>query len=417
MRRFVWFQRAAFFRRVPRHKKGWHTLIDSIAFRLYVKRVLREVRRHSSDTYIDRNIISEIEQRVLAETGGDTDEASVKAALKKMEPPKELGLQYRKFYKFSAERPDGFLLFEHFFTNIGAMALLLLTVLTVFRLFPQKEYVAYAVCAVAGVAAAFFAHRCFYNVHFTAATLWVPAFLLLYYPCKQSIAAARETGESFFALFFSYRYHIIFTVLIVMTAAFVATTAILHALAYLPKRKRAVACTVAAVLSAACLAGFVSYAFELRDTYNAQAVVCLSDMRESYSVYEQGGSIAAAQTAAAEQGELYERYAGIYVPANQRTSGSYERLLEIFALYDSDADALIQSYHPGYEPDKRTEPFAYGELGEKVASVKASVALLLQQESSGEPFKQLIEIEQRCHLLCTDFLSALSKAYNAWIYQ
>ena len=139
-------------------------------------------------------------------------------------------------------------------------------------------------------------------------------------------------------------------------------------------------------------------------------------MRESYSAYEQGGSIAAAQTAAAEQGELYERYAGIYVPANQRTSGSYERLLEIFALCDSDADALIQSYHPGYEPDKRTEPFAYGELGGRSPPSKLP-SLLLQQESSGEPFKQLIEIEQRCHLLCTDFLSALSKAYNAWIYR
>lgn len=393
-------------------------MIDSIAFRLYVKRVLREVRRHSSDTYIDRNIISEIEQKVLAETGGSADEAAVKAALKKMDPPKELGLRYRKFYKFSAERPDGFLLFERFFTNIGAMALLLLTVLTVFRLFPQKEYVAYAVCAVAGVAAAVFAHRCFYNAHFAAATLWVPAFLLLYYPCKQSIAAARETGESFLSLFFSYRYHIIFTVLIVMTAAFVAATAILHALAYLPKKRRAVVCAAAAALSAVFVVGFAVYAFELKDTYNAQATVCLSDMRKSYSAYAQGGDIADARATAAEQSELYERYAGIYVPANKRTTGSYERLLEIFALYDNGADALIQTYHPAYEPEKRAEPFEYDALAEKIASVKSSVKLLLDQESAAdEPFKRLIEVEDRCNLLCTDFLSTLSKAYDAWIYQ
>ena len=111
-------------------------MIDSVALTLYIKRVLREVRRHSSDTDIDRKIIGEIEERVLRLTGGRTDEESIRAALKKMEPASELGLQYRAEYKYSAEKPDGFLIFERFFSSIAAMALLLLTVFVVFRLFP-----------------------------------------------------------------------------------------------------------------------------------------------------------------------------------------------------------------------------------------------------------------------------------------
>ena len=100
-------------------------MIDSVALTLYIKRVLREVRRHSSDTDSDRKIIGEIEARVLRLTGGRTDEGSIRAALEKMEPASELGLQYRVEYKYSAEKPDGFLMFERFFEHCsdGAAAL------------------------------------------------------------------------------------------------------------------------------------------------------------------------------------------------------------------------------------------------------------------------------------------------------
>ena len=127
-------------------------LMKSAAYRLYTKRVLREVKRHSEDAYIDRNIKNEIAQRILELTNGKTDEVSVKTAIRQKEPARELGLSYRKFYKFSAERPDGFLLFERFFTNIAGMAILLITALCVFRMFPQVEYVAYAICALSGIA-------------------------------------------------------------------------------------------------------------------------------------------------------------------------------------------------------------------------------------------------------------------------
>ena len=392
-------------------------MIDSVALTLYIKRVLREVRRHSSDTDIDRKIIGEIEERVLRLTGGRTDEESIRAALKKMEPASELGLQYRAEYKYSAEKPDGFLIFERFFSSIAAMALLLLTVFVVFRLFPQKEYVGYAVCACAGVAAAFLAHRRFYNIHYALATIWVPAFLLLYYPCKHAIAAVRASGGSFLSAFFSYRYHVVFLVLIFITAAYTATTAILHAAAYLRGHKRVVSYLAAVVCSVGFLCGFFCYAVHLKGVYNAEASVCLAATQKSYEVYAAGGTIRQAQTDAKTLGDLYDRYAGIYVPSNRQTGGAYSSLLEMLDLYDSDVDSLILRYHPAYEPDKRPKNIQTEPIDEKVSEIKRRLTVLLAKDTGEEPFRSLIDVETCCDLFRQELLLALSDAYNAWIYQ
>ena len=393
-------------------------LMRSPAYRLYVKRVLREVKRHSEDAYIDRNIKNEIAERILDLTDGSTDEAAVKTALKQMEPARELGLRYRKFYKFSAERPDGFLLFERFFTNIAGIAILMITALCVYRMLPQVEYVAYAICALAGVAAAIFAHRAFYNIHFALATLYIPAFLLLYYPCKHSIADAVNGKGSFTELLFSHRYREIFITLIVMILAYTATTAILHAFSYMHKRGKIISVTASVILTIACVCGFAGYAYDLKDTYNTQAELQVSALRETYTNYQNGGPIGPVLVSAVKTMDLYEAYAGIYVPSIEQHSGSYFKLIDEFVYYDSGIDELIKLHNPAYDPTKRESPFAYETIEKKIADLKESVATLLASDPpEGEPFRLILMIEERCDLLHADLIATLKTCYNDWIYQ
>lgn len=394
-------------------------MIDTVAFTLYVKRVLREVRRHSSDTYIDRQIIGEIERRVLELSEGRTDEASVRAALKQMEPASELGYRYRAEYRSSAEKPDGFLLFETFFSNVAAMALLLLTVFVVFRLFPQKEYVGYAACAVAAACAAILAHKRFYNIHYSLATILIPAFLLLYYPCKHSIQAARAPGGSFLTSFFSYRYHIIFISLIVITIVYSAVTALLHAKTYLRSWVRTISILAAVLFLVACSAGFATYANHLKQVYHAEAEVCLAAARESFDGYLQNeqDALKAAEEDAGKIAELYERYAGIYVPADRQTGGAYEALLEMFEIWETGTESLIVHFHAGYDAEKRKNPIQTEPIDEKIRQVQDSVERLLNRTSDGEPFQQLLELESRCQHLQSELQTTVLEAYHQWIYQ
>lgn len=394
-------------------------MIDNVAFTLYVKRVLREVRRHSSDTYIDKQIIGEIENRVLELSEGHTDEASIRAALKKMEPAAVLGSRYRAEYRFSAEKPDGFLMFENFFSNVAAMVLLLLTVFVVFRLFPQKEYVGYAFCAIAAACAAILAHKRFYNIHYLLATILIPAFLLLYYPCKHSIGTARASGGSFLVLFFSYRYHIIYISLIVITAVYLAVTALLHAKAYLRKRLRMFSILATMFFLLACSIGFSVYACHLKQVYQAEAEVCLAAVRASFDAYLQDGenAINGAKEDAGKISELYERYAGIYIPADRQSGGSYEALLEIFEIWESGTESLIVHFHAGYEAEKRNTPIQTEQIDEKLHQVQDSVERLLNRTSEDEPFQQLLALESRCQLLQSELRATVSDAYHQWIYQ
>ena len=151
--------------------------------------------------------------------------------------------------------------------------------------------------------------------------------------------------------------------------------------------------------------------------YNAEASVCLAATQKSYEVYAAGGTIRQAQTDAKTLGDLYDRYAGIYVPSNRQTGGAYAALLEMLDLYDSDVDSLILRYHPAYEPDKRPKNIQTEPIDEKVSEIKRRLTVLLAKDTGEEPFRSLIDVETCCDLFRQELLLALSDAYNAWIYQ
>ena len=203
-----------------------------------------------------------------------------------------------------------------------------------------------------------------------------------------------------------------------MLLAYSLTTAFLHACAYLRKHGRIIAAVSAFAIALGSVGGFVGYAFALSDRYNAEAEVLIVSLRESYETYQNGGSTEAALDAAIAQSELYDMYAGIYLPSTEQYSGSYAKLLEEFAYYDANVDDMIRRHHPAYEPSKRPAPFAYDTLAQKIATLKESVAMLLHSNPpEGEPFRLLLQIEERSDMLYADLIATLKSCYNDWIYQ
>ncbi|MBQ1223338.1 MAG: hypothetical protein IIX84_03535, partial [Oscillospiraceae bacterium] len=249
---------------------------------LYIKRVLREILRHSDDRWIDIEIESELRNRF-----GDKPDAEAVASMPSW---RLVALNYRTKYFESIEAVDGFTpaSFKRFLRNFAAPALELLAAFVVFRLFPTTEYVAYIVCALAAIAAAIQQHVCFVKLRYMLVSMFVPPFLLLWYPAKAAASQASNLSGFFDQLFSEGNRYVL--ILILATIVFyTVTAAILHARDYADKPTRPAVAFGCIGLALAVVLGFSAYSAQRAKGFDRLSAVSFAELNSAYELYETTG--------------------------------------------------------------------------------------------------------------------------------
>ncbi len=389
-----------------------------IAFALYYKRVMRKVRRHTQDTHIDNRIQRELWEKVTSVTGDDPTEAQVRSALQQMGKPSDWGIYYRNLFSESGRRFDGFLLFEGFFTGIAPMALMLIVVFAVFRLFPQREYVAYGLVALGAIASAWHAHHNFLSMGYLAATVLIPSVLLLYYPVRDALVL---DGSSFISNLICYENRVILVSVLLLNALFILTICFFHALDYTYRPWRTAIASLSVVLCALLTAGLVFYGLNLKKDYDSQAAVLLSDLRTTYNTYLENGTADGMIARSEEIDALLAKYIDIFVAEPRQTAGSFTECLQFFLLHDASPAHAITKYHPAFTPenvpgrDTQWKVFDYSALDREVSSLKFALAQLLGNTDSST-LGAVSKLEQQVYPLRVAFLQKLDNLYTDWFY-
>lgn len=383
---------------------------------LYIKKVLREVVRSDDDAYIDTVIKKEVLARVAGLTGGESSDTALRAALRELGPASRLGKRYKKEYAFSAHRISGLMLFNRFFVNISASLLILIAAFAVFRMYPQKEYTAYLLCAIAGVAAGFTAHLHFYKASFMVTTAVLPSFLLVYYPLKAALAAHRDYGAPLFKTFFSYDNHIVFMIILSSVLFFALTALFLHARAYLKRPEKLYLQAVCVFTALAVVSGFFVYASGLRESFNSRAASLQSGINAAYAEYLELGVMPDTLFSLAQEArELAARYGAIYVPPNELTAGSLSELTDMLYIYDSGYENLVARFHASYDPEKEP-PFDEAALDVIMDGAREETGAILSF-NTGEPgLETLLDALARCDTLRFEIISSMNVLFENWAY-
>ncbi len=382
---------------------------------LYIKRVLREIQRHEDDAYIDTKIKNEITAKIKALTGGDTSEKAVELALKQLGPASKLGKEYKKEYRFSAERINGFLFFNRFFVNMSAPALILIAALAVFRMFPLSEYLAYAVCAAAGVIAGIIAYTAFYKAVYAVLTAALPSFLLIFYPLKDALSARLDYGVPFFRELFGYSNHTVLFIILFSVLAYAVTVSWLHAKFYFRKFNYRYIHAELVFFVLAVLAGFTVFAVDLKKSNDAEASILLDKLGEQYEIYLESGNMPDTLPALGDEASrLSELYGGIYLSPPKLTSNAIPAVFKIFSLYDSGYENLITYYHSMYDPTKGI-PFDTKTLDAMLSDAKQKAGVILSGKGGGD-FKTLLNVLSRFETLRSEIESSVDVCYEKWAY-
>lgn len=394
-------------------------MIESYAcVSLYIKRVLREVHHDENDLFITKKLVSIITGRILAASGGDESERAVKDALRAVGSPASLGRELRRDYKHNE---NGFMLFNRTMTNLASAAIILVAEFVVFRLYPQTEYVAYICSAVAAIFAAWLGTHCFYKLRYHIIAMALPSFLLIYYPVRDALRLQASSGVPFFRSLFSYSNHIVLFLIVLTSAAYALTTALLHISIY-SEHKRALKFSLCGGLIAAALASFAFYAASLNIDYNQKSAsyysALSSEYREYYSGIAAGGWLKPGESlisSAKLADELIDRYNDIYVPSDKQTSGSLSSLLNAFSVYAESPDALMEYYHAGFSGDDTD--FDYAALSDLMRSAALKVKNTIASIGDAPTLKQLMKIESSCSAIYSDFNENLEKIYDEYIFR
>jgi hypothetical protein len=381
---------------------------------IYIRRVLREFKKSYDDAYIEAIIRKDVLKKIDELSGGDSSDKSVALALQKLGPASELGKAYKKQYAETAQRISAFLMFNRFFVNLSAAALILVAAFVVFRVSPQTEYVAYSVCAVSGAAAAVISYINFYKRSYMVITMALPAYLLLYYPIKDALRAYRRYGEPFFKNLFSYDNHALYLIIFSYLAAFILTVSWLHTMYIFKKRSRVCFRVLTVLLAAAAFLGFAAYAVTLKQGYDEEAALLLGKIENLYRGYLETGKLPDELVGLAHDVHvLAKRYGTIYIPSDKLVTDSFSELVHIFRLYDSGYENLVLHYHPVFNIEKGAF-FDTETLGAiiKAAKERASVSLL----GEARDFKGLLNILSRCETLRLEIISAVDVCFEEWAY-
>ncbi|MBR2453396.1 MAG: hypothetical protein IKB35_00170, partial [Clostridia bacterium] len=311
---------------------------------LYIKRVLREVHHDEEDLYITKKLISIICERILAETGGDESPEKISIAIKDMVSPVKLGRELRKEYKHDQ---NGLMLFNRTLVNLTAGAIILATAFVVYRLFPQKEYVAYLVCAIASAVSAWFGTHYFIKLRYHLIAMIAPAFLLSYYPILDAIKQSSKNNTGLFETLFSSANSTTFILIAVIVAVYAVTLIAISCYLY-STRNRGIKLSCCIFLLCLGVGLFGAHASFRAKEYNNQAAVYAAELSEQYGKYitqvELGNDFMpqeALNDIVSKSETLIKENIDIYIKPTKQTRGSVSSIINILRLYSLSPAKLV----------------------------------------------------------------------------
>ncbi len=380
---------------------------------LYIKRVLREIRRHSDDRWIDIEIEKDLRDRF-----GDKTDAE---AVAQMPSWRLAAMNYRVKYSESAEALDGFTpqTVQRLLTNFAAPAIELLAAFVVFRLFPTTEYVAYIVCALAAIAAAIQQHVCFCKFGYSVASIVLPVFLLIWYPARDAAANAYGFADFFGRLFSDGNRYIIILILAIVIF-YTLTTAILHARDYADKPIRGRTILASAILILCCVSGFAAYTSYRNESSNEQSAIALAEIKEAYAEYQSTGDVQKLLETAQKADSIVKKNFHRLSKMDESYSDNFYRMFSIFDLCRTAEDsssyqALMDSYFTDFDETDETRTLnteaisvTYSQLTDRFESRMSSV--------SGEKYADLHGLASSAGGLQAELYSVIDDCHTAWIF-
>lgn len=380
---------------------------------LYIKRVLREIRRHSDDRWIDIEIEKDLRDRF----GDKTDVAAVK----EMPSWRLTAMNYRLKYFQSAEALDGFTPHnvKRFLRNFAAPAIELLSAFVVFRLYPTTEYIAYVVCALAAVAAAVQQHVCFVKLKYMIAAMVAPAFLLIWYPAKAAAAQADGLWE-FFGNLFSPGNRYVLVLIAAFLLFFSVTSAVLHARDYADKPLRPAVIFGGLGLAIASVAIFCGITAHRNHGIALAAERDLAGLEAAYTEYLSTGDIAPLLLAAQSADETVEKNFHTLTPMDQTYGDSFEKAFTLFHLcrtaeLSGSYSELMDAYYTDYDENDtartlNTEAIVLtcNELSDRFVAKLSS--------SDGRSYADLHSLASTAEGLHAELYSVIDECHTAWIF-
>ena len=380
---------------------------------LYIKRVLREIRRHSDDKYID----IEIEEDIRKKFGDKPDSLAVA----EMPDWRLASVNYRLKYFESAEAVDRFTphSVERFLKNFTAPALQLLAAFVVFRLFPTTEYAAYAVCALAAVAAAIQQHICFCKLKYMLIAMILPQFLLIWYPAKAAAASATGFG-SFWNLLISEGNRYILVLILASAIFFVLTTAILHAYNYAdnPKRKAVIFSSIILIL--ATLAGFTSATAARNRKFDVMAAQVLADLRPAYEEYLETGNSEEFFAAAEKADDVVRKNFHSRSKMDETYNNSFLKTVTVFDLCrrakeSGNCQELMDYYFTDYDENDPGKTLNSDAIFDTYDQLAARFEYRLTN-TDGSKYADIHELASGAGGIYAELYAVIDDCHTAWIF-
>ncbi|MBR6771844.1 MAG: hypothetical protein IKM29_00470 [Clostridia bacterium] len=382
---------------------------------LYIKRVLREIRRHSDDRWIDIEIESELRNRF-----GDKPDAEAVAAM----PSWRLtAINYRTKYFESAESVDGFTphAVKRLIRNFCAPAVMLLAVFAVFRLFPTTEYVAYAVCALAAIAAAIQQHVCFCKLKYMLVSMIVPQFLLLWYPAKAAAVEAGNLSEFFRNLFSDGNRYIL--ILIFATVLFYAVTAaVLHARDYADKPLRPAVISGSLGFALIVVFAFSAYSIQRAKGFDRLSAVSFAELNSAYEHYETTGDSEAFLAAAKEADKVVSQNFHSRSKMDETYQNDFEHMAELFILCDEakisgSFQALMDSYFTDFDETDPNRTLDTKDITVTSESLNDRFAARLSDEDlHGYKYADLHKLALSASGIRAELYAVIDDCHTRWIF-
>lgn len=380
---------------------------------LYIKRVLREIRRHSDDRWIDIEIEKDLRERF-----GDLPD---KEAVARMPSWRLAAMNYRLKYFESAEALDGFTPHNvrRFLTNFAAPAIELLAAFVVFRLYPTTEYVAYVVCALAAVVAAVQQHVCFVKLKYMLAALLAPPFLLIWYPAKSAVLAS-EGFRDFFARLFSENNRYVLVLIFAFLLFYTVTSAILHARDYADKPLRPA--VIFGSLGAAAVAVGIfcgATAFRNRDiALDAQRDV--SALETAYTAYLSGGDFAPLLAAAESSDATVEKNFHTLTPMDESYGDSFSKTFSLFHLCrraetTGSYQELMDTYYTDFDENDAERTLNTAAIAATVDQLSDRFEVKLSEAKNGG-YAELHGLAATAEGLHAELYAVIDDCHTAWIY-
>ena len=380
---------------------------------LYIKRVLREIRRHSDDRWIDIEIEKDLRDRF-----GDRPDAEAVASMPSW---RLVALNYRTKYFESAESLDGFTphAVKRLLRNFAAPALELLAAFVVFRLFPTTEYVAYVVCALAAIIAAIQQHVCFCKLRYMLISMLAPPFLLIWYPAKAAASQASDLS-GFFANLFSDGNRYVLILILATTLFYTITSAILHARDYTDKPTRPAVVFSCFGLALAVVSGFAFYGTSRAKGFDRLSAVSLAELRVAYEHYEATGETEEFLAAAKEADSVVRSNFHSRSKMDQTYQNDFERMAEIFILCSDAAQSgsfqnLMDSYFTDYDEtdsdrtlDTEDITITYDSLNDRFAARLSTL--------DGSKYSDLHELAMSASGLRAELYAVIEDCHTRWIF-